>query len=399
MVRTLASLLLVVLLPAVAHCTVATSWTPTVGVWNGSLPALPQTTGGNLPHSPMLGNGYMGVQLSTDRASPSIVNASVRGPAAPQSSLHLYVGSNAMWGIYPALKPALGPTGKGTRRAVGGASLSGLDDLLGSSASSFAAEQRILSGELHTTSESAAGALTTVTRMDPHANALTLTCSWAPSQAKLRTNEHASLNLTLSVWALNRYPGTPPGQHDGPFKGPALLPTSSSVLNGTTLVVTREAVPADIKSPRRIKVALAAVVQPPLLTGASSVQAAGADPVTAARGFVPVDPSKRFSFTVVVAMADNLHSPTADTASLGDVAAKLAQDVDASGLAASASAWWANFWARSFVHLPTQPSVEALWNGAQYILACSASADVDPATPAPGLGGPFVTSDNSGWNG
>jgi hypothetical protein len=51
------------------------------------------------------------------------------------------------------------------------------------------------------------------------------------------------------------------------------------------------------------------------------------------------------------------------------------------------------------VHLPTEPEVEALWNGAQYILACSASADVDAATPAPGLGGPFVTSDNSGWNG
>ncbi len=42
--------------------------------------------------------------------------------------------------------------------------------------------------------------------------------------------------------------------------------------------------------------------------------------------------------------------------------------------------------------------LDFLRNGAQYVLACSAAADADAATPAPGLGGPFVTSDNSGWN-
>jgi hypothetical protein len=52
----------------------AGNWTPTVGVWNGSdsLPALPQASRANLPHSLMLGNGYMGVQLATARADPSI---------------------------------------------------------------------------------------------------------------------------------------------------------------------------------------------------------------------------------------------------------------------------------------------------------------------------------------
>ena len=329
----LAVVLVVLVLPPAAQCQ---SWSPTMGRWNGSLPGLPQTTAGFLPHSPMVGNGYMGVQLATNRASAAIVNASTRGPAAPQSSLHLYIGSNAMWGIYPALKPALGPTGKGTRRAVGGASLSGLDELLGPGAT-FTAEQHIMSGALHTTAVSAAGTFTTVTRMDPHANTLTLACNWVPSQATLRTTEEALLNLTLSAWTLNSYPGSPPGQKDGPFKAPATLPTSSSVLNGTVLVATREAVPADIKSPRRIKVALAVAVQPSTLVGASSVHAAGADPVTAAIGVVPADRSQSFSFTVVTAMADNLHSPSADTAALGVVAARLVRTVDPSALAAAAS--------------------------------------------------------------
>ena len=302
----------------------------------------------------------------------------------------MYVGSNAMWGVYPSLKPALGHNGKGTRRAVGGVSLSGLEALLGSGVSNgtgvtFSAEQRITRGELHTTMQSAAGTFTTITRMDPRTNVMTLSCSWAPSPLyraaqQQPTGGAAPLNLTLSAWVISRYPGTPPGQMDGPFKGPVLLPTSSSVLNGTTLIATREAVPTTIQSPRRIKVALAVTTQPPTLVGATSAQAVNGpascdlpphvhhpcdpDPVAAATGYIPLTGgrSKRHSFTVVTAMADNLHSgSTADTASLGAVAAQLAQAAQPAALASSASEWWSNFWARSYVHLPTEPDLEALW--------------------------------------
>ena len=378
--------------PPTTTSTSSSGW-PTVGIWNGSLPALPQTSAGNLPHSPMLGNGYMGVQLATARASDSIVNTSTRGPAAPQgSSLHLYIGSNAMWGVYPATKPALGPTAKATRRAVGGVSLSGLDALLGppgAAGAAFSAEQRIMDGELRTIAHSSSGTFTTVTKIGPRANVLTLTCSWVPSASSAAA---APVNLTLGVWALNRYLGTPPGQH-----APAVLPTTATVLDTSTLVATREAVPTGIDSPRRIKVALAVAVKSLTIVAASSAQASGTDPVSAATGYMRLDRASRSTFTIVAAMADNLHTPAADTTSLGAVAAKLARDTDPSALAAEAVEWWAKFWARSFVHLPTEVAVEALWNGAQYILACSASADVDPSTPAPGLGGPFVTSDNSGW--
>jgi hypothetical protein len=104
--------------------------------------------------------------------------------------------------------------------------------------------------------------------------------------------------------------------------------------------------------------------------------------------------------------------------------------------------WWTAFWQRSSVSLPTQPALEALWVGGQYILACTASTDASvpppgdsppcvacsPCTlvvlpPSPlgqvqeeetrwcgvvagvslilcaGLYGVWTTSDNAGWNG
>ena len=280
----------------------ASQWasSPTIGTWNGSLPTLPQTSAGNLPHSPMLGNGYMGVQLATARASASIVNASTRGLAAPQASLHLYIGSNSMWAVYPATDPGLGPKGKATRRAVGGVSLSGLESLPGSSVekAEFSAEQRILDGQLRTSTLTSAGTFATVATMDPRANVLTLACSWAPNSQPPASQQQGTatmpVNLTLSTWTVNTYPGTPPGQHL-----PAVLPTTASVLGGDVLVATREAVPTGVASPRRIKVALAATVQAPaVLHGASSAVAVETDPVSAASGVISFDSSVRSAFTV-----------------------------------------------------------------------------------------------------
>ena len=177
------------------------------------------------------------------------------------------------------------------------------------------------------------------------------------------------------------------------------MPTTATVLRGS-LVVTREAVPANIKSPRRIKAALA--VRPSLsLAHTISQQASTTDPISVAAGVLIVDPTAAFSFSVVAAVADNLHEsvPPQTTKALGATAVQVATTAQPAALVRSAVAWWRAFWRRSFVNLPTEPAIEALWNGAQYILASSASPDVDGATPAPGLGGPFVTSDNSGWNG
>jgi hypothetical protein len=70
---------------------------------------------------------------------------------------------------------------------------------------------------------------------------------------------------------------------------------------------------------------------------------------------------------------------------------------DAGAIKADAASWWRAFWGRSSVSLPGQPGLEALWNGAAYALAATAS--VDPSVPPPGLYGVWATSDSCSWNG
>ncbi len=54
---------------------------------------------------------------------------------------------------------------------------------------------------------------------------------------------------------------------------------------------------------------------------------------------------------------------------------------------------WAAFWAKSAVHIPSQPLIEKYWAASQYIMACSARADYF----APGIFGPFITTDLANW--
>lgn len=376
---------------------------PTVGTWTGSqLPHLPQTSSGNLPHSPMLGNGYLGAMISTNRVGPPLVQPdSARGPAASgNTSINVWMGSNAMWGVYPSKDPSLGPTSKATRRALGGVTLSGLDSLFVDSAPQLVAQQRIMEGVLTTIHSAPQGQFTTRTFISPTSNVLVTNCSWSPSMEDTRSTEKDTAELTVSVFTLCRYADCcPPGQTK-----PATLPTSAVVID-EQLVVTRDAVPAEIPSARRIKAALAlSVTSASDGVSVSARSSQNADPVlneTVAEGFATlrVPLTGAFSFALVTVLQDNLAAPNASSTALAAAAATAAGSADPAAIAQEAAAWWATFWDTSYVHLPTEPEIEALWNGAQYILASSASPAVDKNTPAPGLGGPFVTSDNSGWNG
>ena len=66
-----------------------------------------------------------------------------------------------------------------------------------------------------------------------------------------------------------------------------------------------------------------------------------------------------------------------------------------SAISASSTTFWKRFWSASSVSLPDHPLVEAYWWRSQYILATSSR----PGHTAPGLWGPFITTDASLWHG
>ena len=68
---------------------------------------------------------------------------------------------------------------------------------------------------------------------------------------------------------------------------------------------------------------------------------------------------------------------------------------DVSGVEAAHAAFWQSFWAQSSVSLPQSRDVQDFWETAQYLLG-SASRKGKVAT---GLWGPWVFSDNPGWQG
>ena len=351
----------------------------TIGTWTGALGGLPQSTGGNLPHNPLLGNGYMGVQIASTRAgAPCLANNTApRGPcAASNQSVSWYIGSNAMWGIYPATKAAeLGPTAKGTRRAVGGVTLSGLESLFAAKCPevAFTAEQRVIEGVLTTRHEaSGCGTFTSTTYMDPRANVLVANCSWAPAAA---ADEQQPVSLGVSLWAFQTYPGLPPGQAEA-----SVNPTSAAAV-GEQLLVTRAAVSPDVHSPRPIIAALAVTLETSsgVTVGArGSANVSATQHIAAATATLTVPtPAQPFTFSIVTTLADNLHTPSATTEAIGAAATTLSRSARPStgkfpsqssiacdccvyfdrslsvAVAASATLWWSEFWKTAWVRRPT----------------------------------------------
>jgi hypothetical protein len=122
--------------------------------------------------------------------------------------------------------------------------------------------------------------------------------------------------------------------------------------------------------------------------------------VAEAVSIIAISLSSPSSFLVTTALAENLRlSNASGFDALVQAAAATVNSPQAThyAVATAASSWWEDFWSRSTISLPTQPQIEQLWLGAQYILAISSSTD--PRVPAPGLFGPFVTWDVNGWNG
>ena len=58
------------------------------------------------------------------------------------------------------------------------------------------------------------------------------------------------------------------------------------------------------------------------------------------------------------------------------------------------TAWWSNFWSKSFVQIPNQ-KIQDNWYASLYLLACCSRSN----TPAPGLWGNFITTTTPAWQG
>jgi hypothetical protein len=67
----------------------------------------------------------------------------------------------------------------------------------------------------------------------------------------------------------------------------------------------------------------------------------------------------------------------------------------ASAVARQASAYWAEFWNQSSVSLPSRPHLEEYWYKAQYLMAMASRS----GRVAPGLWGPWVSTDSPAWSG
>lgn len=68
---------------------------------------------------------------------------------------------------------------------------------------------------------------------------------------------------------------------------------------------------------------------------------------------------------------------------------------DVSAVVAVHKAWWQRFWSRSSISLPQSRDVEEFWATAQYLLGSSSRQ----GKVATGLWGPWVFTDNPGWEG
>jgi hypothetical protein len=96
--------------------------------------------------------------------------------------------------------------------------------------------------------------------------------------------------------------------------------------------------------------------------------------------------------TVAVAVTDDRDAPDYFQSALSS----LQQATPATIIAAWSrhTAWWRNFWSKSFVEIPDK-TVQSWWYGSLYVLASTS----EPGNVAPGLWGNWITSTNVGWQG
>lgn len=379
-----------------------------VGQWGSYINSLPDM---QLPHVPLLGNGHIGIALNSRSSSSGVVGADA-GPGSA-NTLDLWLGSTSFWSCTScgSVDPDNDVPACCSTVALGGVSLRFTSTFPAAQPlPAFAAEQRLVNGELYTRWGTAnGGAIESWTRVHPTADVVVTNVSWTPG-----AGDPAALAIDVSTWVLGN--GTVKGSWNTGVPAPASVGCASA--DGATMeacagiipntqpqlvYVSRNAstVDADVMP---VSAALATGV---LITGGSGGVTWGGSNVTSYEPVYP--PNRPWEATqritlqagawALIATAEaesrgpGLRDPS--PAALAQVAGVMASPPGS--VAAAADAWWSAFWARSSVSLPSQPGIEQFWYGAQYILACTSSAN--PNVAAPGLYGPWVTVDGPNWHG
>jgi hypothetical protein len=357
------------------------------------LNALPN---GRLPHVPLLGNGHLGVALNAGTTNTNATAPITFGPGR-NNTLDAWINTNSMWSCGACAAP--GPaSGCCVKIALGGVSLSFAPTFPEAAPlPSFAAQQRIGDAQLATTWRTPAGSsIVTVTYMHPERDVVVTNVTWLP---RAGGDDPAELVLEAQTWVFGANAAVP--GHPAPVtigcaaRDGAALPACPGLL---AYVSRTSATIAD--APHTVWTALATGVTGSGVSLRSSKVAATNAPVWAVAQTVSVAAGATAVFVTAAAHSSvSGGSPAADptAAALAAAAAVLGARAGAADVQADADAWWTTFWARSSVSLPSQPLVEEMWYGAQYILAASASTNA--SVPAPALYGPWVTMDQPAWNG
>ena len=363
-----------------------------VGRWSGELVGLPSgKLGTNDSHAPLLGNGYLGVTMSSLR-SPVPLHRN-------GSSLDLWINSNANWDCQrsgKALPPAVCST-----RMLGVLSVAAYSPDLTGDRSRLATEQRIEDGVLwmQRTSIDSSVMLTAEMQVHPEKNVLIVKVTASASDGALLPN----LEATLSTYGPNRHIASAVAacnldapRQSAPRWSAACSRRYHKLTDNTTAFTAPWTALAMTSAHSLSGSSLSSVFRGNVSRGGYV-----SEYVTAA--FVADGARARtMSVELVVALADNVMGSNNDDPAAS--ATSLALATSPAEVDQSSKAFWRAYWAASSVTLPTRKALETMWYGAQYATATAfPSARTVRLTkgraPPPGLYGPYTTADFAFWNG
>ena len=361
-----------------------------VGHWSGELLGVPSgTLGSPTAHTPLLGNGYVGATLSSQRAPLAL----------PQngSTVDLWINSNSNWDCQTSGKSL--PPAHCSTRMLGMLSIGVIGEAFGSG-TELETEQRLGNGTLWTrrTARGGTATLETETLIHPDANVLVHEVRLTSSGA-----QRLGLQATLLTYGPNRHLSRATAACKllgGNTRWTAACSRRFHTLGGNSTYGFRAPWTAlGLTTDRTSALPLAT------RRGNTTINGYEVEYVTATFDTGSSSTGSNTVLRFVVSLTDNLLGTNDDDPT--EAAAMLALSTEASAVARASASFWASFWGDETspaVSLPTRPAISAMWYGAQYATACayptnSMVARTGGKAPPPGLYGPWTTADYAFWNG